>query len=69
MTPTAATPSVEQARVEYLDLAHTAAQIDCWCRDMDTTPCGSWLWLDVDAASIRLDLAVAEHVARKSVAW
>jgi hypothetical protein len=53
--------NVEDASAMYLSLWRAAAHQDCWCHDLDTTPCGSWLWLDVDTASIVYDLAVAEE--------
>jgi hypothetical protein len=62
--------TVEQARRQYLTLARTAAEIDRWCSEgHGRTACGPWHWLDVDAASIQLDLATAEDCARKSVAY
>jgi hypothetical protein len=50
---------VSDASALYLSLWREADQMQCRCREHDTTPCGSWLWLDVDAASIAYDLAVA----------
>ena len=67
MTPTAATPSVEQARVEYLYLA--AASVyhprNCaWCRNRSQAEADNHWALKADAASIVLDLAVAAHFSR-----
>ena len=55
--------SPERARKAYLILAKTSAQLDGWTRDFGMEPCGSWLWLDVDAASLAYDNAVALHWA------
>lgn len=53
--------SVEDARRTYIVLSRVADQHDCWCADdAGVLRCGAWLWLDVDAASIALDLIVAQ---------
>ena len=65
--------TVEEASATYRDLWRTAEQLDCWCRDdHGGAQCGSWFWLDVEAASIALDLALAEasrERTRQSVAY
>jgi hypothetical protein len=63
--------AVEQARAAYLATAK-------WLRRSDPCPIyledGACRWCELDgliadAASIQLDLVVAEDCARKSVAW
>lgn len=55
--------TVEQARAAYLHTAMVAARLTRQC--VSHGACGGcqWWWLQADAASIVLDMAVAEHVS------
>jgi hypothetical protein len=66
--------ALDRARIHYRDEWLNALRHDDWCalyRGADAPACemADHFWLRVDAASIVLDLAVAESAARRSVAW
>lgn len=54
--------AVNLAASEYRALRFIAEELECWCADFDTARCGSWLWLDVEAAALAYDMALAEWI-------
>lgn len=62
--------TVEMARENYADWATFRTFVPC--RRRPTCPTCNWIEQEIDAASIALDLAVAEESrqrTRESVAW
>lgn len=54
------TPTIADAARAYVKAWRLADESDCWCRDLQySRQCGTWLWLDVEAAALAYDAAVA----------